>query len=394
MGNTHRVKLRLTLTKLADSVFYCYLGPTIELFESFVSNLFTRWGDLDISMEFPNGSYSPGKKYKLSLLGDVLKALRAKVYDFSEDEVDTETESEDDACALKDERMVEDNRHGKLGSLMNATLKLTPSTLRVMYSSLNSPRQLSKWTANGDDPCTESWTGITCSGNRVTKIKLSGLGLSGSMGYQLASLTAVTNFDISNTNLGNQIPYQLPPNVQRLNLAANGFNGNIPYSISQMTFLQYLNVSHNQIQGQVVVSFDSLSSLNTFEDEVDTETESGDDACALKDERMVDDHGYGKLGNLINVTLKLHVEASLSGVEPLIQKIHSEIRHVDAEILTVVRQQALRLKKRSEMLMYFHIEEKRCYMEGLAWLSVKLTYHGVPGPGFESVLQQSWGEAA
>ncbi|KAM3361252.1 hypothetical protein P3S68_016106 [Capsicum galapagoense] len=106
-----------------------------------------------------------------------------------------------------------------------------------MYSSLNSPRQLSKWTANGDDPCVESWTGITCSGNRVTKIKLSGLGLSGSMGYQLVSLTAVTNFDISNTNLGNQIPYQLPPNVQRLNLAANGFNGNIPYSISQMTFL-------------------------------------------------------------------------------------------------------------------------------------------------------------
>ncbi|PHU20158.1 Protein STRUBBELIG-RECEPTOR FAMILY 6 [Capsicum chinense] len=220
-------KLRKKLFEMF--LIQCYFGPTVELFESFVSNLFTRWGDLDISMELPNGSYSPGKKYKLSLLGDVLKALRAKVYDFSEDEVDTETESEDDACALKGERMVENHRHGKLGSLMNAILKLTHS--------LNSPRQLSKWTANGDDPCAESWTGITCSGNRVTKIKLSGLGLSSSMGYQLASLTAVTNFDISNTNLGNQIPYQLPPNVQRLNLAANGFNGNIPYSISQMTSL-------------------------------------------------------------------------------------------------------------------------------------------------------------
>ncbi|KAL7166912.1 hypothetical protein ACSBR2_037555 [Camellia fascicularis] len=31
--------------------------------------------------------------------------IRPKVYDFSEDEVDTETESEDDACSLKDERM-------------------------------------------------------------------------------------------------------------------------------------------------------------------------------------------------------------------------------------------------------------------------------------------------
>ncbi|KAL3375752.1 hypothetical protein AABB24_006954 [Solanum stoloniferum] len=139
------------------------------------------------------------------------------------------------------------------------------SALRVLYSSLNSPGQLTKWNANGGDPCGESWTGITCSGNRVTEIKISGLGLSGSLGYQLASLTSVTNFDISNNNLGNQLPYQLPPNVQRLNLAANGFNGALPYSVSQMTSLRYLNVSHNQIQGQVTVAFDSLSSLNTLD---------------------------------------------------------------------------------------------------------------------------------
>ncbi|KAK6144845.1 hypothetical protein DH2020_021665 [Rehmannia glutinosa] len=33
-------------------------------------------------------------------------------------------------------------------------------------------------------------------------------------------------------------------------------------------------------------------------------------------------------------------EASLSGVEPLMQKIHNEIRKVDAEILAAVRQQS------------------------------------------------------
>ncbi|PHT78624.1 ATP synthase subunit beta, mitochondrial, partial [Capsicum annuum] len=58
--------------------FWCRSGSTIEPFESFVSNLFTRGGDFDISMELPNGLYSAGKKYKLSLLGDVLKALIAK----------------------------------------------------------------------------------------------------------------------------------------------------------------------------------------------------------------------------------------------------------------------------------------------------------------------------
>ncbi|XP_009781982.1 type I inositol polyphosphate 5-phosphatase 2-like [Nicotiana sylvestris] len=43
--------------------------------------------------------------------------IAPKVYDFSEDEVDTETESEDDACSLKDERVLEDHGHRKPGKL-------------------------------------------------------------------------------------------------------------------------------------------------------------------------------------------------------------------------------------------------------------------------------------
>ncbi|MED6191950.1 Protein heso1, variant 2 [Stylosanthes scabra] len=55
-------------------------GATVEPFGSFVSNLFTRWGDLDISIELSNGSHisSVGKKHKQTLLADLLKALRAK----------------------------------------------------------------------------------------------------------------------------------------------------------------------------------------------------------------------------------------------------------------------------------------------------------------------------
>ncbi|KAH6802350.1 Nucleotidyltransferase family protein [Perilla frutescens var. frutescens] len=55
-------------------------GATVEPFGSFVSNLFTKWGDLDISIEIQNGSYisSPGRKHKQSLLADVLRALRKK----------------------------------------------------------------------------------------------------------------------------------------------------------------------------------------------------------------------------------------------------------------------------------------------------------------------------
>ncbi|KAE8683097.1 S-adenosyl-L-methionine-dependent methyltransferases superfamily protein isoform 1 [Hibiscus syriacus] len=55
-------------------------GATVEPFGSFVSNLFTRWGDLDISVELSYGSCisSAGKKHKQTILNELLKALRKK----------------------------------------------------------------------------------------------------------------------------------------------------------------------------------------------------------------------------------------------------------------------------------------------------------------------------
>lgn len=52
----------------------------MEPFGSFVSNLFTRWGDLDISIELSNGSHisAAGKKRKQTLLGDLIRALRMR----------------------------------------------------------------------------------------------------------------------------------------------------------------------------------------------------------------------------------------------------------------------------------------------------------------------------
>ncbi|XP_012068778.1 protein STRUBBELIG-RECEPTOR FAMILY 6 [Jatropha curcas] len=139
------------------------------------------------------------------------------------------------------------------------------SALRGMFTSLGSPGQLTQWKANGGDPCEESWKGVTCSGPRVTEIKLSGLALSGQMGYQLASLTALTNLDMSNNNIGGGIPYGLPPNLTQLNLASNQFTGDIPYSISMMTKLTYLNIAHNQLQNQLNDMFGKLSSLSTLD---------------------------------------------------------------------------------------------------------------------------------
>lgn len=152
-----------------------------------------------------------------------------------------------------------------LGCVHGATDPNDASALRVMFSSMNSPGQLTQWSANGDDPCGQNWKGIACSGSRVTEIKLPGLALSGSLGYQLDSLTAVTILDLSNNNLAGALPYQLPPNLQRLNLANNKLSGGIPYSISLMRSLTYLNLGHNQLQSQLGDMFGQLTSLSTLD---------------------------------------------------------------------------------------------------------------------------------
>ncbi|KAJ8560144.1 hypothetical protein K7X08_004202 [Anisodus acutangulus] len=99
-----------------------------------------------------------------------------------------------------------------------------------MYSSLNLPGQLTKWSSSdGGDPCGESCKGITCSGNRVTEI------------------------DISNNNLGNQIPYQLPPNVQRLDISFNSMSGKLPQSFQSLTSMKKIYLQNNQFTGNVDV---------------------------------------------------------------------------------------------------------------------------------------------
>ncbi|XP_028123245.1 protein STRUBBELIG-RECEPTOR FAMILY 5 isoform X1 [Camellia sinensis] len=139
------------------------------------------------------------------------------------------------------------------------------SALNVMYSSMNSPSKLGGWKSSGGDPCGDAWDGIECKGSSVSEIKLSGLELTGSMGYQLSSLTSVTYFDLSQNNLKNDIPYQLPPNADYIDLSENSFTGGVPYSISQMKDLKYLNLGHNKLNGQLSDMFGQLSKLTDLD---------------------------------------------------------------------------------------------------------------------------------
>ncbi|XP_030533336.1 protein STRUBBELIG-RECEPTOR FAMILY 8 isoform X3 [Rhodamnia argentea] len=134
--------------------------------------------------------------------------------------------------------------------------------LQVLYTSLNSPSQLTNWKSSGGDPCAESWKGVTCEGSAVVSIEVSGLGLSGTLGYLLTNLMSLKKFDLSNNNIHDGIPYQLPPNLTSLNLAGNNLSGNLPYSISSMVNLNYMDLSYNNFSGDLPTSFSSLTNLS------------------------------------------------------------------------------------------------------------------------------------
>ncbi|XP_042392659.1 protein STRUBBELIG-RECEPTOR FAMILY 7-like [Zingiber officinale] len=140
------------------------------------------------------------------------------------------------------------------------------SALYVLFRSLNSAPQLSGWKQSGD-PCGESWLGITCSGSSVTAVKLSSLGLSGTLGYNMNQMASLEELDMNQNNLGNGnlIPYNLPPNLLRLDLSNNQFGGSIPYSVSHMAKLELLNLAHNQLSGRLDDIFQGLSKLTTMD---------------------------------------------------------------------------------------------------------------------------------
>ncbi|CAM8918425.1 unnamed protein product [Rhodiola kirilowii] len=179
--------------------------------------------------------------------------------------------------------------------------------LQSMYTSMTSPSQLTGWKSSGGDPCGEAWKGITCNGPAVVAIRLSGLGLSGGMGYSLANLMSVTTLDVSANSIDDTIPYQLPPNLTILNLAANNLTGSLPYSISIMTWLNYLNVSHNSLSQPLVDMFSNLPylasmdfSFNNFSGDLPNSFSSLSNLSTLY---MQNNQFTGSLNTLVNLPL-------------------------------------------------------------------------------------------
>ncbi|CAN8300161.1 unnamed protein product [Cochlearia groenlandica] len=124
-------------------------------------------------------------------------------------------------------------------------------------------------------PCT--WGGVQCNGDRVTALRLPGVGLSGPLPIAIGNLTKLETLslrfntlsgpippDFSNLTLlrylylqGNAFSGEIPsflfdlPNVIRINLAQNKFSGRIPDNVDSATRLATLYLQDNQLTGSI-----------------------------------------------------------------------------------------------------------------------------------------------
>ncbi|XP_059646370.1 protein STRUBBELIG-RECEPTOR FAMILY 2 [Cornus florida] len=145
------------------------------------------------------------------------------------------------------------------------TNPLDVKALQGLYIALNGPPQLKEWKSVGGDPCEESWIGVSCFESSVIQIKLNGLELNGTLGFQLSDLHNLKQLDVSSNNIQGEIPYSLPLNATHINLACNNFSLYIPYSLTLMKNLRHLNLSHNSLSGPVGNVFTGLQNLREMD---------------------------------------------------------------------------------------------------------------------------------
>ncbi|KAK1283908.1 putative leucine-rich repeat receptor-like protein kinase [Acorus calamus] len=134
---------------------------------------------------------------------------------------------------------------GALRSLMNQWQNTPPS-----------------W-GKSDDPC-GTWEGVQCTNSKVTALKLSTMGLKGTLSGDLGQLTQLQSLDLSyNTDLGGSLTRNIGnlKQLATLILAGCSFTGNIPNELGNLSQLYFVALNSNKFSGPIPASLGSLSQL-------------------------------------------------------------------------------------------------------------------------------------
>ncbi|URE47136.1 leucine-rich repeat receptor-like protein kinase [Musa troglodytarum] len=118
--------------------------------------------------------------------------------------------------------------------------------------------------SHSDDPCGDNWEGITCEDSRVKKLKLFNMGIEGTLGSDIQSLSELEQLDLSyNRNLGGPLPQSIGNLKQLVVLRLIGckFGDRIPIEVGNLLNLHVLSLNSNQFAGEIPASLGRLSNL-------------------------------------------------------------------------------------------------------------------------------------
>ncbi|KAE8668229.1 putative leucine-rich repeat receptor-like protein kinase [Hibiscus syriacus] len=112
------------------------------------------------------------------------------------------------------------------------------------------------------DVCT--WTGVTCFQNRISRLVLENLDLTGSF-ESLASLTQLRVLSLKQNRLSGPVPDVSNLNALKLLfLSHNEFTGEFPASVTSLFRLYRLDLSFNNFTGEIPVTINRLTHLLTL----------------------------------------------------------------------------------------------------------------------------------
>ena len=144
------------------------------------------------------------------------------------------------------------------------------NALQAFYISTNGPAwtNQSGWLTPGhvgDNPC--GWYGVTCSGGRVTELRMNDNNISGQLPTDIKNLRKLKLLSLTNNSkLSGEIPATIGElnELETLALFSNNLTGILPISLSNLTLLKVLDLGSNQIGGTIPAELQNLSSLETL----------------------------------------------------------------------------------------------------------------------------------
>ncbi|XP_010551254.1 PREDICTED: probable leucine-rich repeat receptor-like protein kinase At1g68400 [Tarenaya hassleriana] len=159
------------------------------------------------------------------------------------------------------------NQHFAFSLLFLSLLRCSSSSsadlkpLLDFKSTADSAGKLWSWNSTAE-LC--KWTGVSCVGNRVTRLVLENLGLSGSF-EPLASLTELRVLSLKGNRLSGPVPdLSKLKTLKLLFLSLNEFSGEFPVSVTSLSRLNRLDISFNNFSGEIPLTINHLTHLLTL----------------------------------------------------------------------------------------------------------------------------------